>query len=73
MSEKKVHLTSSEIASLWTDYMNSSMVKGMAGFMLRHLEDPDIRPVIQYTFDMSVSNLEQLLTIFETYYNGWYR
>lgn len=65
MSEKKVHLTSSEISSLWTDYMNSSMVKCMTGFMLKHLEDPDIKPVIQYTFDMSVSNLEQLHTIFE--------
>ncbi|WP_208591116.1 DUF3231 family protein [Gracilibacillus suaedae] len=65
MSDKMIHLTSSEIASLWTGYMNDSMAKCVLGFMLEHIEDADIKPVIQYAYDLSSSHLEQLLAIFE--------
>ena len=65
MDEKKINLTSSEIASLWTGYMNDSMSKCVLGFMLKYIEDPDIKPVIQYTYDLSSEHVEQLLVIFE--------
>lgn len=65
MNEKKINLTSSEIASLWTGYMNDSMSKCVLGFMLKYIEDPDIKPVIQYTYDLTLEHLEQLLVIFE--------
>ncbi|SFM13611.1 Protein of unknown function [Gracilibacillus orientalis] len=32
--------------------------------MLKHIEDPDIKPVVQFAYDLSSSHLEQLLTIF---------
>lgn len=53
MNEKKIHLTSSEIGSIWTAYMNDSMSKCVLGFMLKHVEDPDIKPAIQYAYDIS--------------------
>ncbi|MGP4040777.1 DUF3231 family protein [Gracilibacillus sp. D59] len=65
MSDIKIHLTSGEIASLWTGYMNDSMAKCVLSFMLKHIEDPDIKPVVQYAYDLSSSHLEQLITIFE--------
>lgn len=65
MNEKKIHLTSSEIGSIWTAYMNDSMSKRVLGFMLKHVEDPDIKPAIQYAYDISSNHLEQLLVIFE--------
>ncbi len=65
MSDKMIHLTSGEIASLWTGYMNDSMAKCVLSFMLKHIEDPDIKPVVQFAYDLSSSHLEQLLTIFE--------
>ncbi|OZU89424.1 hypothetical protein CIL03_06850 [Virgibacillus indicus] len=65
MNEKKIKLTSAEIASLWTGYMNDSMTKCVLEFMLKHIEDPDIKPVIQYTYDITTDHLSQLLAIFE--------
>lgn len=65
MSEKKIHLTSAEIASLWTGYMNDSMSKCILGYMLKHIQDPDIKPAIQLSYDISSSHLEQLVSIFE--------
>ncbi|WP_068677334.1 DUF3231 family protein [Oceanobacillus sp. Castelsardo] len=62
--DKNINLTSAEIASLWTGYMNDSMVKCVLGFMLRHIEDSDIKPVVQYAYDISSSRLEKLITLF---------
>lgn len=65
MDEKKIYLTSSEIASLWTTYMNNSMSIHVLGFMLKSIKDSDIKPVIQFAYDISASCLEKLIAIFE--------
>ncbi|MFD2655834.1 DUF3231 family protein [Gracilibacillus thailandensis] len=65
MRDKIIHLTSGEIATLWTGYMNDSMSKCVLKFMLQHIEDPDIKPVVQNAYDISSSHLDSLLTIFE--------
>ncbi|UOQ91449.1 DUF3231 family protein [Halobacillus shinanisalinarum] len=65
MNEGNIHLTSAEIGSLWTGYMQDSMSKCVLSFMLKHIEDQDIKPAIQYAYDLSSNHLEQLLTIFE--------
>lgn len=65
MNEKKVHLTSSEIGALWTGYMNDSMSKCILDFMLQHIEDPDIKPVVQHAYDISSNHIDQLVSIFE--------
>lgn len=66
MNEKKVRLTSSEIGALWTGYMNDSMSKVVLGFMLKHIDDPDIKPVVQHAYDLSSTHLEKLESIFES-------
>ncbi|WP_404452776.1 DUF3231 family protein [Virgibacillus necropolis] len=63
--EKKIYLTSAEIASLWTAYMNDSMSKTVLSFMLKHIKDPNIKPIIQTAHDISSNHLEQLHVIFE--------
>ncbi|ASN03884.1 DUF3231 family protein [Virgibacillus necropolis] len=63
--EKKIHLTSSEIASLWTAYMNDSMSKCILSFMLKYIDDPDIKPAVQSAYNISSDHLDQLLTLFE--------
>ncbi|WP_100013006.1 DUF3231 family protein [Lentibacillus sediminis] len=63
---EKIHLTSSEIGALWTGYMNDSMSKAILGFMLRHIDDSDIKPVVQYAYDLSAGHLETLESIFES-------
>ncbi|UJL46173.1 DUF3231 family protein [Virgibacillus sp. NKC19-16] len=65
MNEQKTNLTSSEIASLWTGYMNDTMSKYVLGYMLQHIEDPDIKAVVQYSYDMSSNHIEQIISIFE--------
>jgi Protein of unknown function (DUF3231) len=65
VNEKKIYLTSAEIGCLWTSYMNDSMSKYILGYMLKHLNDPDIRPAVQFASDIAVGHLDQLLTIFE--------
>ena len=65
MTEKEIQFTSSEIASLWTTYMNDSMAKCILGFMLKDIQDPDIKPAIQYAYDISSNQLEQLLVYFK--------
>ncbi|CDQ38561.1 MULTISPECIES: DUF3231 family protein [Virgibacillus] len=66
MNENNVHLTSGEIASLWTAYMNDSMSKCILDFMLKHIEDQDIKPIIQQAHDISMKHMEQLTAIFES-------
>ncbi|GIO24848.1 DUF3231 family protein [Oceanobacillus sp. J11TS1] len=67
MEEKKVkvHLTAAEIASLWTGYMNDTMARCILGFMLKYIDDPEIKPVVQQAYDISANHIEQLHQIFE--------
>ncbi|SHN26334.1 DUF3231 family protein [Gracilibacillus kekensis] len=65
MTDRKIYLTSGEIASLWTAYMNESMLKCVLRVMLQHIKDSEINEVIQSAYDVSSNNLEQLQTIFE--------
>ncbi|MFC0270621.1 DUF3231 family protein [Metabacillus herbersteinensis] len=57
-------LTASEIASLWTSYLNDSMAKCVLGQFLQHIEDEAIRSVVQFSYDLSVNHLERLKVIF---------
>ena len=65
MYEHNTHLTSAEIASLWTAYMDDSMSQCILKVMLEHIEDVDIKPIVQSAYDMSVGHVEQLKRIFE--------
>lgn len=65
MTEHHAQLTSAEIASIWTAYMNDSMSKCILGYFLKDVEDQDIRSIIQYAYDLSSTHIEKLTAIFE--------
>ncbi|MED4228672.1 DUF3231 family protein [Neobacillus cucumis] len=65
MTENRIRLTSSEIACTWTGYINDSMAKCILGYFLVHVEDPDIKPIIQFAYDLTVSHIEKLTHLFE--------
>lgn len=65
MNESNIRLTSAEIASLWTAYMNESMSRCVLGFMLQHIEEPEIKLIVQTAYDTANNHLEQLTIIFE--------
>ncbi|HWO78475.1 MAG TPA: DUF3231 family protein, partial [Bacillus sp. (in: firmicutes)] len=65
VNENKIYLTSAEIGSLWTSYMNDSMSKCVLGFMLKHLKDTDIKPAIEYAYNLASSHLDFLNSLFD--------
>ena len=65
MENSNIHLTTAEIACIWTNYMNDSMSKCILSYMLKHFQDEEIKPVIQLALDISSNHLEYLLNLFE--------
>ncbi|HET7579097.1 MAG TPA: DUF3231 family protein, partial [Bacillales bacterium] len=62
MSTKQ--LTSSEIASLWTGYMQNTMTKCVMEYFLAKVEDPDIQSCIQQSYDLAESNIKVITEIY---------
>lgn len=65
MTEKQQLLTSAEMASIWTGYLNDSMSKCILGYFLAHVENEEIRSIIQFSYDVSSSHIEKLTKIFQ--------
>ncbi|MED4532348.1 DUF3231 family protein [Metabacillus fastidiosus] len=65
MAEKLPKLTSAEIASIWTAYMNDSMSKCILSYFLKDIEDEEIRPIVQYAYDISSAHIEKLTHLFQ--------
>lgn len=66
MSEDRIHLTSSEIASLWSAYINDSMSKCVLGYMVKNVQDEEIKSRIQFALEMAVDHLKKLRPIIES-------
>lgn len=64
MTEHQTKLTSSEIASIWTCYMNATMSNCILGYLLTHVEDEQTKSIIQFTFDLSSKQMVELSEIF---------
>ncbi|GAB3794634.1 DUF3231 family protein [Virgibacillus kimchii] len=64
MPGNTVPLSSGEITSLWTSYMNNSMSKYMLDFMIKHIQDDEIKPVVQYAYDISCNHIDEQHKIF---------
>ena len=58
-------LTSSEIACIWTGYMNDSMSKCVLGYFLKDVEDQDIRSIVKLAYDLSSTHIEKLTAFFQ--------
>ncbi len=63
MTEHHTQLTSAEIASIWTAYMNDSMSKCILGYFLKDVEDQEIRSIIQHAYELSSTHIEKLTHI----------
>ncbi|RVT57205.1 DUF3231 family protein [Niallia taxi] len=63
MELNKIHLTSSEIAALWTSYMNDSMAKAILSHMMAHIEDTEIKSIIQFSYDIAKNHVEFLIQL----------
>lgn len=57
-------LTSTEMGKLWAIYMGNSMSKCVLSYFLQHIEDPDIKKVVDNALNLSESFLERIKKIF---------
>ncbi|NRD78493.1 DUF3231 family protein [Bacillus sp. BRMEA1] len=60
----KADLTSSEIANLWIAYIDMNAMVIKLKYVLKIMEDTEIRPIIEKTNQVSESSLNQLKQIF---------
>jgi hypothetical protein len=47
-TDHNIRLTSAEISSLWTTYMNNTMSKCVLSYFLNKVVDTQIRSVVEY-------------------------
>lgn len=64
MEKHLPNLTSAEIASLWTAYVNDSMATCILAYMLTHIEDKDIHVLVKEALTMSSEHISSLQKLF---------
>ncbi|WP_175987582.1 DUF3231 family protein [Bacillus sp. Marseille-Q1617] len=65
MDGKRIQITSSEIASLWTAYLNNSMSIQFLNYFLNTVEDTDARSMIEKTHNISEKLLVEITEVFQ--------
>ncbi|MGV3466087.1 MAG: DUF3231 family protein [Heyndrickxia sp.] len=58
------HLTAAEMGKLWATYMGNSMGKCVLSFYLKHVDDQDIRGILEYAFSLSETFVQRIDGIF---------
>ncbi|MCA0753984.1 DUF3231 family protein [Paenibacillus sp. N4] len=64
-SQHHICLTASEIGGLWTTYINDTFSSCVLSYFLNIVEDTQIKPAIEYAFDISEQHIRKLTSIFE--------
>src|SRR5690625_5145245 len=64
MTNSNTQLTSSEIAAIWTSYMNDSMNQCILEYFLKDVEDSEIRSLVQQTYDFISTHVNKLDQLF---------
>ncbi len=65
MPEQNIELTSTEIASLWTSYMNNTMSTCVLGHMSKNITDQKIAEALDKALIISVKEVKKLEQIFQ--------
>jgi hypothetical protein len=63
-TKRVVKLSTSEIANLWTVYMNDSMASCVMKQFLQHIEDKQIEEVVRYGLSLSQQHIVTVTNIF---------
>ncbi|GAA0322535.1 hypothetical protein GCM10008967_11280 [Bacillus carboniphilus] len=58
-------LCASEIANLWTQYMNDSMAACFLSHILEYMKDQEYRRILEFASDLSKSHLEKIKAFFQ--------
>ncbi|MDR7240614.1 DUF3231 family protein [Neobacillus drentensis] len=60
----KEKLTSAEMGKLWVTYMGNSMSKRVLSYYFQHVEDQDIKKIVENALNISESILQEIKKIF---------
>ncbi|WP_170885672.1 DUF3231 family protein [Bacillus alkalicellulosilyticus] len=61
----KVKLTSSEIASLWSQYINDTATKQIVSYFLKNVDDEDVRTVLEQCLEKANCRLGFLVSLYK--------
>lgn len=64
LTNHNVELTSAEIASLWSNYMSDTSAICTIETFLSHVDDTEIRSVLQFAMQLSQAHVQKLQSIF---------
>jgi hypothetical protein len=59
ISNHKTKISASELANLWTQYVNDSLARCMFRHFLHYVQDTDINQVLEYAFDLTERHLQK--------------
>ncbi|MEH7245931.1 DUF3231 family protein [Neobacillus niacini] len=65
MKDRMVKITSSELAMLWSQYLNDSGSICVLTYFLEKAEDPEIKSVIEFALQLSNNHIEKLTVTFK--------
>lgn len=59
-NDHKTKISASELANLWTQYINDSLARCMFRYFLNHVQDKDIIQVLQYALELTERHLQKV-------------
>ncbi|MBU9711936.1 DUF3231 family protein [Evansella tamaricis] len=65
-NDRPVKLSTSELADVWTAYMNDSMSICMISQFLQHIEDSEIEEVLQFALQLSKNHCDFIVSLFKS-------
>ncbi|MCM3690684.1 DUF3231 family protein [Neobacillus niacini] len=63
-NERKVKITSAELAQIWAQYMNDSGSICVLTFFLEKAEDSEIKQIVEFALQLSKTHIEKLTAFF---------
>lgn len=54
------NISASELANLWTQYLNDSLFRCILSYSLHHVNDQEIREVLSFALELSESHLDKI-------------
>jgi Protein of unknown function (DUF3231) len=59
-SNHQTKISASELANLWTQYVNDSLANCMFRYFLNHVQDTDIKQVLQYAYELTERHIQKV-------------
>jgi hypothetical protein len=63
-TEHNIKLTSAEIANIWTNYMSDTATICILGIFMSHVDDKEIRAIIEFAMQLSEAHVQKLQSFF---------